>query len=117
MLILGLLTIFLSLQSTTMMENFMKLAKSNTDKNLETCGVLAGSLVSSDSLKALLFNLTIYSADDFINLHCIEKQKVLRYCSHYSEAGIYIRFGREISLYTNASSLYSFVNYMSVIII
>uniref|UniRef100_A0A2P2M3D3 AMSH-like ubiquitin thioesterase 1 n=1 Tax=Rhizophora mucronata TaxID=61149 RepID=A0A2P2M3D3_RHIMU len=30
--------------STTMMENFMKLAKSNTDKNLETCGVLAGSL-------------------------------------------------------------------------
>lgn len=30
--------------STTMMENFMKVAKSNTDKNLETCGVLAGSL-------------------------------------------------------------------------
>ncbi|KAJ9187277.1 hypothetical protein P3X46_002751 [Hevea brasiliensis] len=30
--------------STTLMENFMKLAKSNTDKNLETCGVLAGSL-------------------------------------------------------------------------
>lgn len=26
----------------------MKLAKSNTDKNLETCGVLAGSLVSTD---------------------------------------------------------------------
>ncbi|KAJ4843297.1 AMSH-like ubiquitin thioesterase 1 [Turnera subulata] len=30
--------------STTMMETFMKLAKSNTSKNLETCGVLAGSL-------------------------------------------------------------------------
>ncbi|XP_040996458.1 AMSH-like ubiquitin thioesterase 1 [Juglans microcarpa x Juglans regia] len=30
--------------STTMMETFMKLAKSNTDRNLETCGVLAGSL-------------------------------------------------------------------------
>ncbi|EEF28683.1 amsh, putative [Ricinus communis] len=30
--------------STTMMENFMKLAKANTDRNLETCGVLAGSL-------------------------------------------------------------------------
>lgn len=30
--------------STTMMENFMKLARSNTEKNLETCGVLAGSL-------------------------------------------------------------------------
>ncbi|KAJ6340207.1 hypothetical protein OIU77_008045 [Salix suchowensis] len=30
--------------STALMENFMKMAKSNTDKNLETCGVLAGSL-------------------------------------------------------------------------
>ncbi|KAM0944313.1 putative ubiquitinyl hydrolase 1 [Dioscorea sansibarensis] len=30
--------------STTMMESFMRLAKSNTDRNLETCGVLAGSL-------------------------------------------------------------------------
>lgn len=36
------------LQSTAVMETFMKLAKSNTDKNLETCGVLAGSLVSAD---------------------------------------------------------------------
>ncbi|XP_073226366.1 AMSH-like ubiquitin thioesterase 1 isoform X2 [Cicer arietinum] len=30
--------------STAMMGSFMKLAKSNTDKNLETCGILAGSL-------------------------------------------------------------------------
>lgn len=30
--------------STAMMENFMRLAKSNTNKNLETCGILAGSL-------------------------------------------------------------------------
>lgn len=30
--------------STAIMENFMRVAKSNTDKNLETCGVLAGSL-------------------------------------------------------------------------
>ncbi|XP_004512908.1 AMSH-like ubiquitin thioesterase 1 [Cicer arietinum] len=30
--------------STALMENFMKLAKSNTKKNLETCGVLAGLL-------------------------------------------------------------------------
>ncbi|KAF5730349.1 putative amsh [Tripterygium wilfordii] len=35
--------------STVLMENFMKLAKSNTDKNLETCGILAGSLVSSEN--------------------------------------------------------------------
>lgn len=34
------------LQSITLMDNFMKLAQSNTDKNLETYGVLAGSLVS-----------------------------------------------------------------------
>lgn len=36
-----------------MMDNFMKLAKSNTDKNLETCGILAGSLVSADNLRLL----------------------------------------------------------------
>ncbi|CAN1159169.1 AMSH-like ubiquitin thioesterase 1 [Linum perenne] len=30
--------------STTMMESFMKLAKRNTDNDLETCGILAGSL-------------------------------------------------------------------------
>ncbi|XP_019176959.1 PREDICTED: AMSH-like ubiquitin thioesterase 1 [Ipomoea nil] len=30
--------------STALMDSFMKLAKSNTNKNLETCGVLAGSL-------------------------------------------------------------------------
>ncbi|XP_068636960.1 AMSH-like ubiquitin thioesterase 1 [Aristolochia californica] len=30
--------------STQMMDTFMRLAKSNTDRNLETCGVLAGSL-------------------------------------------------------------------------
>ncbi|KAI5660208.1 hypothetical protein M9H77_29001 [Catharanthus roseus] len=30
--------------SSSLMDSFMRLAKSNTDKNLETCGVLAGSL-------------------------------------------------------------------------
>lgn len=30
--------------STTLMDSFMRMAKCNTDKNLETCGVLAGSL-------------------------------------------------------------------------
>lgn len=30
--------------STNMMDTFMRLAKSNTKKNLETCGILAGSL-------------------------------------------------------------------------
>ncbi|KAL8234769.1 hypothetical protein R6Q59_020869 [Mikania micrantha] len=30
--------------SSTVMDHFMKMAKSNTDKDLETCGILAGSL-------------------------------------------------------------------------
>nr|AIZ68185.1 AMSH-like ubiquitin thioesterase 1 [Albuca bracteata] len=30
--------------STTLMESFLRVAKSNTDRSLETCGVLAGSL-------------------------------------------------------------------------
>lgn len=34
------------MQSTKMMDEFMRLAKGNTIRNLETCGVLAGSLVS-----------------------------------------------------------------------
>lgn len=28
-----------------MMQDFLRLARANTEKNLETCGVLAGSLV------------------------------------------------------------------------
>lgn len=35
------------LQSTKMMDEFMRMAKANTTRNLETCGVLAGSLVST----------------------------------------------------------------------
>ncbi|XP_022866126.1 AMSH-like ubiquitin thioesterase 1, partial [Olea europaea var. sylvestris] len=46
--------------STQLMECFMKLAKSNTDKNLETCGVLAGSLVSITYFKTcLIFSVII----------------------------------------------------------
>lgn len=33
------------LQPVKMMEDFLRLARENTQKNLETCGVLAGSLV------------------------------------------------------------------------
>ena len=38
------------LQSTKLMDHFMKLAKSNTNKSLETCGILAGSLVRAINL-------------------------------------------------------------------
>lgn len=37
-----------------MMEDFLRLAQENTAKNLETCGVLAGSLVQSATLFLLL---------------------------------------------------------------
>lgn len=35
-----------------MMDEFMRLAKGNTSRNLETCGVLAGSLVSKIRLQS-----------------------------------------------------------------
>lgn len=34
------------LQSVRLMEEFMELAKDNTDKNFETCGILGAFLVS-----------------------------------------------------------------------
>lgn len=34
----------------------MKLAMSNTDRNLETCGVLAGSLVRLENFSTTLIN-------------------------------------------------------------
>lgn len=50
------------LQSTKMMDEFMRLAKANTTRNLETCGVLAGSLVRAfcafASHLGLCFSLT-----------------------------------------------------------
>ena len=46
----------------------MKLAKSNTNKNLETCGVLAGSLVSVDNIFWIRTreNLIVYVCVDLI---------------------------------------------------
>jgi len=45
------------LQSTKMMDEFMQMAKANTLRNLETCGVLAGSLVSKILLPGVSFQL------------------------------------------------------------
>lgn len=36
------------LQPVSLMEDFLTLARANTQKNLETCGVLAGSLVGEE---------------------------------------------------------------------
>lgn len=41
------------LQPVKMMEDFLRLASENTRKNLETCGVLAGSLVRDISFCVL----------------------------------------------------------------
>lgn len=42
----GVLFALCALQSTRMMEEFLALSRLNTQRNLETCAVLAGSLVS-----------------------------------------------------------------------
>lgn len=42
------------MQPVKMMEDFLRLARGNTAKNLETCGVLAGPLVSNVSSLQLL---------------------------------------------------------------
>ncbi|KAF6165678.1 hypothetical protein GIB67_012575 [Kingdonia uniflora] len=44
--------------STAMMETFLRLASSNTDKNLESCGILAGSLVKKQMFLCDSFDYT-----------------------------------------------------------
>lgn len=39
---------YLLLQPVKMLDDFLRLARENTNKNLETCGVLAGSLVRAN---------------------------------------------------------------------
>lgn len=99
-------------QPTELMDGFMKVAKSNTDKNLETCGVLAGSLVSTTTVLLLSSMLNNYICghfnlvDVFLELNsswrylithflliATEKQKILHHCSHYPKARIDFRFG------------------------
>lgn len=58
-------------QSTELMNSFMKMAKSNTDKNLETCGILAGSLVSVSFCYLLLHDWELYLHALFWRKTCI----------------------------------------------
>lgn len=102
------------LQSTKMMDEFMRLAKANTTRNLETCGVLAGSLVRisrafASHLGALFFsdrcsvcpivvlNAVFFDKSllDFLNkivfLFCFaEEGHLLCLYSDHSKAGIHI---------------------------
>lgn len=52
----------------------MKLAKSNTNKNLETCGVLAGLLVSADNISLSLRIPTFCDANGS-NLSILQKNR------------------------------------------
>lgn len=88
----------------------MKLAKSNTDKNLETCGILAGSLVSTPKFFYLwlnpweiyLFLWSFYYNGTFLCINLLEnllliateKPKILYHGSHYSKARIDLGFGK-----------------------
>jgi len=66
----------------------MRLAKSNTMKNLETCGILAGTLVIS--LNMLCLAMLIGRLLNIAHVVCAEEQKVPCYSFDNSEAGINI---------------------------
>ncbi|KAG0596660.1 hypothetical protein M758_UG274000 [Ceratodon purpureus] len=105
------------LQSTKMMDEFMRLAKSNTTRNLETCGVLAGSLVRTTcrfashlycrcSLKKFLIGLisvfvmsliafnkeVVEPLNIFVLLYFAEKGYLLCVYSHRTKVGSHVRF-------------------------
>ena len=66
------------------MESFLKLAKSNTVRNLETCGILAGSLVSVEQCNPTTVVLSTMSYLMFKIFFTAEEQKILCHSSHYS---------------------------------
>lgn len=55
-----------------MMDEFMRLAKANTSRNLETCGVLAGSLVSISSEFASHLGLFFFSGRCSVSLNFVD---------------------------------------------
>lgn len=67
------------------MEDFLELAKENTDKDLETCGVLGAFLVSSNihsPFNALKLNVSVWFE---CNLTSFQSQfHVLDFCSNPS---------------------------------
>lgn len=98
-----------------MMDTFLRLAKSNTSKNLETCGILAGSLVSSFSRqknhshffsRQSSFNYYLINHAGWLHLDimiffvcvCAEEQKILYYSFDNSEAGINNRYRKLVHI-------------------
>ena len=108
-----------------MMESFMRLAKSNTAKNLETCGVLAGSLVcfavsiTCTIYKFLHYWLFIcYSRSTFqLNiLFFAEKQKILHHCINCTKAGVNTKYCMSVVFVhsTQQCFIYIFFHLMSI---
>lgn len=74
------------LQPVKMMQDFLRLAQENTKRNLETCGVLAGSLVRVHCLSESNSNIDPI-LHIFINL-TVEKQEFSNHHTYYTEAGV-----------------------------
>jgi len=72
----------------------MKLAKSNTDKNLETCGILAGSLVSV----LYIFCLKVISKNRY-KISCQVEMLILIYASNV-EFSFHVHFFWQCALFT-----------------
>lgn len=65
-----------------MMEDFLRLASQNTRKNLETCGVLAGSLVR-DIVILCASKFQKISWDDDFNIFCTCNLNVSRKTGYF----------------------------------
>jgi hypothetical protein len=61
-----------------MMDDFMQRAKANTLRNLETCGVLAGSLVSKILLPGVCFRLLKCDQIPLMNIKRPAVKKILK---------------------------------------
>lgn len=86
----------LALQPVSMMEDFLRLAMENTKKNLETCGVLAGSLVRATDLfyyKRFIWIVKVHVSGFLsIFLLAVEKQGFPYHDAYNPEAGVNFRF-------------------------
>lgn len=90
-----------------MMDEFLRLAKANTARNVETCGVLSGSLVSTTQLSAhwvvilpletssvamvgTMFTRVLWTIDLFLSLHLSEEGHVFCFDPDHTKARSYI---------------------------
>lgn len=91
----------LFLQPVKMMDDFLRLASQNTRKNLETCGVLAGSLVRAVEILCTfrfkkIYWVLILTVICACNLVALEKQGFSDHNTYNPKAGINFRLGKKI---------------------